>query len=196
MTTAAVYPGPLRLLAAAKECPCMTTGELAVLVVLALRADNETGICDPAVSTIAAGAKMSDRGTRLAIASLEAAGWLSVERRFASESRAAIPHQYRLRIPSDERSARPLRVLTDFPMTAADRSTWIRDDGACRYCGARGDSTFDHVIPRCQGGSDEPENLVVACRGCNSRKGGRTPEQAGMVLRPAPQRHKAGSVEA
>jgi hypothetical protein len=42
----------------------------------------------------------------------------------------------------------------------------------------------DHVIPRCQGGDDSTDNLVVACRPCNSRKNGRTPQQAGMVLRP------------
>jgi 5-methylcytosine-specific restriction endonuclease McrA len=35
---------------------------------------------------------------------------------------------------------------------------------------------------RCLGGTDELENLVMACRDCNIRKGGRTPEQAGMVL--------------
>jgi hypothetical protein len=56
----------------------------------------------------------------------------------------------------------------------------------CTYCGnptipgdrGRHGRTVDHVIPRCQGGSDDPSNLVIACRGCNSRKGGRTPEQA------------------
>lgn len=59
---------------------------------------------------------------------------------------------------------------------------FARDGGACRYCGSLDNPTFDHVAPRCQGGGDEAENLVVACRSCNSRKGGRTPEQAGMAL--------------
>lgn len=57
-----------------------------------------------------------------------------------------------------------------------------RDGKACRYCGASEDLTIDHVLPRCQGGGDGAENLAVACRACNSRKGGRTPAQAGMVL--------------
>lgn len=60
----------------------------------------------------------------------------------------------------------------------------------CRYCkgrltlnpGARDEATVDHVVPRCQGGVHDMGNLVLACRHCNSRKGGRTPEQAGMVL--------------
>lgn len=59
-----------------------------------------------------------------------------------------------------------------------------RDGDACRYCGSGEDLTIDHVIPRVQGGPDRAHNLVVACRVCNSRKNGRTPEQAGMVLLP------------
>lgn len=31
-------------------------------------------------------------------------------------------------------------------------------------------------------GSDLADNLVTACRSCNSSKGSRTPEQAGMTL--------------
>lgn len=61
-----------------------------------------------------------------------------------------------------------------------------RDRRACRYCGIGDDLTIDHITPRLQGGGDEVENLAVACRSCNSRKGGRTPEQAGMVLMPIP----------
>lgn len=57
-----------------------------------------------------------------------------------------------------------------------------RDGDRCRYCGSGADLTIDHIIPRCQGGGDEAENLAVACRSCNCRKRGRTPEQAGMVL--------------
>lgn len=62
---------------------------------------------------------------------------------------------------------------------------------ACSYCGCelmlgytngKDGFTIDHVIPRCQGGGDDPSNRVPACRSCNSRKCGRTPEQARMVL--------------
>ena len=62
------------------------------------------------------------------------------------------------------------------------RLVFERDNGACRYCGSTSDPTIDHVVPRVRGGGDEGENLVVACRRCNSRKGARTPEEAGMVL--------------
>lgn len=67
-----------------------------------------------------------------------------------------------------------------------------RDGDVCRYCGTpvewhnrRGPTggTYDHVIPD---GGTTIDNLVVCCRGCNSKKGRRTPEQAGMKLRPVP----------
>ena len=63
-----------------------------------------------------------------------------------------------------------------------------RDGDFCRYCGKRVNwsdrksatgGTYDHVDPS---GPNSFENLVVACRGCNSAKGQRTPEQAGMPL--------------
>ena len=63
-----------------------------------------------------------------------------------------------------------------------------RDGDRCRYCGAtvrwndrRGErgGTYDHIDPE---GTNTFENLVVACRGCNSRKGARTPDQAEMPL--------------
>lgn len=60
-------------------------------------------------------------------------------------------------------------------------SVFKRDNHRCQYCNAKG-RTLDHVVPRCQGGQSVYTNLVVACQPCNSRKGGRTPEQAGMKL--------------
>lgn len=32
-------------------------------------------------------------------------------------------------------------------------------------------ATFDHVTPRCQGGSNALDNLVLACFKCNHRRG-------------------------
>lgn len=64
-----------------------------------------------------------------------------------------------------------------------------RDRGLCMYCGGRfrdQDLTRDHVYPRCHGGADAWENVVTACRACNQRKGGRSPEEAGMELLAVP----------
>ncbi len=65
------------------------------------------------------------------------------------------------------------------------RNLFARDHNKCQYCGNRfptSELSIDHVRPRSQNGPDTWENLVCACVKCNSRKGGRTPEQAHMKL--------------
>lgn len=59
-----------------------------------------------------------------------------------------------------------------------------RDGYTCQYCGRNGSErmTIDHVVPRYLGGKTIWENVVSACRACNTRKGNRTPQQAGMRL--------------
>lgn len=53
-----------------------------------------------------------------------------------------------------------------------------RDGHACVYCGATDVPLhLDHVVPSSRGGSDDPSNLVAACRPCNCSKGPRTPEE-------------------
>jgi hypothetical protein len=52
----------------------------------------------------------------------------------------------------------------------------LRGSGVCAYCGenlfalAPRDVTIDHLTPRTLGGRNVAENLVPACRSCNSRK--------------------------
>lgn len=41
---------------------------------------------------------------------------------------------------------------------------------------------IDHIIPKCQEGTDCLDNLAISCRNCNLKKRGRTPSQAGMIL--------------
>lgn len=56
-----------------------------------------------------------------------------------------------------------------------------RDNHACRYCGACAPDvklTVDHVIPVALGGSDDPTNLVAACRECNAGKSATNPDAA------------------
>lgn len=59
---------------------------------------------------------------------------------------------------------------------------FLRDDFCCQYCGAKGDLTFDHVVPRASGGVTSWQNVVAACSPCNLRKGARSVRQAGMHL--------------
>ncbi len=63
---------------------------------------------------------------------------------------------------------------------------FLRDEFCCQYCGARGDLTFDHVIPRSRGGITSWENVVAACSSCNLRKGSKSLRQAGLTLRRPP----------
>ena len=55
-----------------------------------------------------------------------------------------------------------------------------RDAHTCQYCnGSSSDNylTKEHKTPKCQGGSDSPNNLCVACNTCNQDKSGRNQEQ-------------------
>lgn len=64
-------------------------------------------------------------------------------------------------------------------------NVYIRDRGRCQYCNqviARQKATYDHVLPRSQGGKTKWDNIVISCLTCNQKKRNRTPEQAGMKL--------------
>lgn len=72
-------------------------------------------------------------------------------------------------------------------VSLSKREILRRDNYTCQYCGRRSHHlTIDHVVPRHMGGDHSWTNLVAACSACNRRKGGRTPEQAGMTLRREP----------
>lgn len=65
------------------------------------------------------------------------------------------------------------------------RNLFARDGNTCQYCGKRyplSELSIDHVVPQSRGGRNTWTNLVCACVGCNSRKGSRTPRQAGLQL--------------
>jgi 5-methylcytosine-specific restriction endonuclease McrA len=68
---------------------------------------------------------------------------------------------------------------------------FLRDEFCCQYCGARGDLTFDHVVPRSRGGITSWENVVAACGSCNLRKGARSLKHSGLTLRRPPRRPAA-----
>ena len=72
------------------------------------------------------------------------------------------------------------------------REVFNRDGYKCQYCGrANRDLTLDHVIPRSRGGTHSWENLTSACKDCNHKKAGRTPNEARMGLYSKP--HKPHS---
>jgi len=70
---------------------------------------------------------------------------------------------------------------------------YMRDAWTCQYCQEKKtvkELTFDHVLPRAQGGVTSWTNIVTACRPCNSYKEDKTPEQAKMKLMKKPEMPK------
>ena len=77
------------------------------------------------------------------------------------------------------------------------RNIRLRDKGTCGYCGINLDSknfTIDHIIPishfKKRQEANTWENQISCCKSCNSKKGNRTPEQAGMELKQNPKQPK------
>lgn len=80
-----------------------------------------------------------------------------------------------------KRGGRPAKK----PIRFSRINVYTRDGFRCQYCGEKKstrDLNYDHVVPRARGGKTVWENIVTSCYACNDRKGGRTPEEAGMKL--------------
>ena len=89
-----------------------------------------------------------------------------------------------------------IRLLRAFrrhkkPVKFSRVNIYARDRYRCQYCGDKSpmaELTYDHVVPRAQGGRTVWNNIVTACYTCNAYKGNRTPKQANMKLRTEPVR--------
>ena len=84
-------------------------------------------------------------------------------------------------VPAVVRLRRYIPVPYRRSVPLSRRAVFMRDNHRCQYCGSSAEN-IDHVIPKVQGGQHRWENVVAACRRCNTRKGGRTPSQAGLTL--------------
>ena len=78
-----------------------------------------------------------------------------------------------------------LRYFVKVPFRAqaplTRRAVFARDDWKCQYCSSPAEN-LDHVVPRSKGGEHTWENVVAACRRCNSKKENRMAEDAGLRL--------------
>ena len=105
-------------------------------------------------------------------------------------------YDVRVRSPSLEMQLPSVVSLKEYvPATRHPAFTrfnvFLRDRFCCQYCGTgfpTHELTFDHVVPRAQGGRTTWENVVCCCIDCNLTKGARTPEQAHMKLLKVPMR--------
>lgn len=84
-------------------------------------------------------------------------------------------------VPSVVRLRRYVHTPYRRSVPVSRRAIFLRDEHRCQYCGKHAENV-DHVIPKVQGGTHRWENVVASCRRCNTRKGGRTPAQAGLKL--------------
>lgn len=99
--------------------------------------------------------------------------------RFVRSARLSLPE------PSVIRLLRVVRVPYLRRSSVTRRAVLRRDGHRCAYCGGGAD-TVDHVVPRSRGGRHSWENVVAACRRCNSRKGDRMLSELGWRLRDTP----------
>lgn len=65
------------------------------------------------------------------------------------------------------------------------RAVFARDGHRCQYCGSTAEN-IDHIIPKSKGGTHTWENVVAACRPCNTRKEDRYLHETGLTLRRMP----------
>ena len=92
-----------------------------------------------------------------------------------------------LRIPSVIRLTEFRRI--PYQTRALSRKNiLLRDRYTCQFCSRilpAQELTIDHVIPRSRGGHTDWDNVVASCQSCNTTKGDRLPEEAGLrLLRP------------
>lgn len=96
-------------------------------------------------------------------------------------------HSERLTIaaPSVIRLRQYVRVPHERSAPLNRRSVFLRDQGECQYCG-RAAENIDHVVPRSRGGPHAWDNVVAACRRCNTAKRDRLVSETSLRLRTQP----------
>jgi len=93
--------------------------------------------------------------------------------------------RFTFRLPSVLRLHNYVRVKRPNCIRFSRENVYVRDEHRCQYCVQKYPTrqlTLDHVVPAVQGGKKNWSNIVTCCISCNQKKGGRTPQQAGMRL--------------
>lgn len=83
-------------------------------------------------------------------------------------------------VSASNRRRRARRLSAEGTHTAADIEAQVkRQKGKCFWCGEKVGDTYhvDHIVPLSRGGSNDPENLVIACPSCNCSKQDKLPSE-------------------
>lgn len=104
--------------------------------------------------------------------------WTEARRAYREARRGdpSVRAQYRVR----SQRRRTLKRQASGTHTVADvQAQYERQKGKCYWCGVKvGDNYHvDHIHPLSRGGSNGPENLVIACPHCNESKGAKLPHE-------------------
>ncbi|HDI79317.1 MAG TPA: HNH endonuclease [Desulfobacteraceae bacterium] len=114
-------------------------------------------------------------------------GKVEVVEEYNKEIRAV---SFKIKLPSVVRLLKFVR-RPPRPVKFSRQNIYLRDRYTCQYCGRQfptEELTYDHIIPKSRGGKTEWENIVTCCIECNRKKGGKTPQEAGMKLLKKPTR--------
>ena len=87
--------------------------------------------------------------------------------------------------PSVVRLSHYVKVPYQARIALNRRAVFARDGHRCQYCGAAAEN-IDHVVPRSRGGTHTWDNVVAACRPCNTRKEDRFLHETNLRLRRPP----------
>jgi len=92
-------------------------------------------------------------------------------------------------LPTVIRTLKMVKRNSRKPLSFSKKNILRRDNYKCQYCGAREITlTVDHILPKSRGGKTNWNNMVVACKPCNLKKGNRTAREANMKLIKKPAR--------
>ncbi|MCU0559438.1 MAG: HNH endonuclease [Desulfobacterales bacterium] len=101
-----------------------------------------------------------------------------------SDSAVRVASGVEMRIPAVMRLVKLIRTIYRAGVAFTKRNVLVRDGLRCAYCGGQKERlSIDHIVPKSRGGKTNFENCVAACRSCNLKKGGRTPNEAAMYLK-------------
>ena len=100
-------------------------------------------------------------------------------------------YQRKVRSPSFEMSLPSVIALKSFVKPSeypnfTRFNVFLRDKFACQYCDSKQDLTFDHLLPKSNGGITDWENVVTACATCNVKKGGKLYNKCDLKLKRKP----------